>query len=284
MDKKIVAVVVAAAGLCGCARVSAGYVGLKSTMVGTGRGMADVAVGPAWVGYNILTENVMEYPTFVQTAVWTQSKDEGKPTNEEITFTTKSSMQVSADISLAYHLEADKTPQFYIKFRTDDLEKFTHGFLRNLAREKFDSIAGKYEVEQIVGDNAEFLGAVRAALQAEVAAVGVRIDQFGFIGAPRPPKTLMNAINAKLQASQLAFQKQNEVKQAEADAQKNVAEAEGEAKAILTRAEAQAEANRKLAQSLTPSLIEYEKLQKWDGALPQVTGGGAGVLLNLGSK
>lgn len=286
MLKKLCPIVLIALGLTGCggcARISPGYVGVKSTMTGTGRGMQDVAVGPAWVTYNPVTESIFEYPTFVQTAVWTQNTNEGKPVNEEITFTTSESMQVAADISIGYSMKPDKVPAFYLKFRHDDLEKFTHGFLRNLAREKFDNAAGRYAVEKIMGDNAGFLKEVRSSLQQDLDPIGVQIEQLGFIGAPRPPKGVIDSINAKVQASQLATQKQNEVLQAQADALKREAQAEGTAKATLTEAEAQAQANRKLADSLSPALIEYRKLEKWDGHLSTVSGSGGGVIVSLGA-
>ena len=57
------------------------------------------------------------------------------------------------------------------------------------------------------------------------------IDQFGFIGSPRPPSSVIDAINAKVQAQQIAVQKQNELVQAQADAAKLVAAADGQAKA-----------------------------------------------------
>jgi regulator of protease activity HflC (stomatin/prohibitin superfamily) len=271
-------------GCGGCSRVSAGYVGVKSTLAGSGRGLSDVAVGPAWVFYNPFTEDILEYPTFVQTAVWTMNTQEGKPINEEITFTTKDSLQVNADISLAYSLQPEKVPQFYIKFRSDDLNTFTFGFLRNMAREKFDAVAGRYGVEQVMGDNAPFLGEVRKSLQDELAPIGVHIDQFGFIGAPRPPKGVIDSINAKVQATQLALQKQNEVMQATADAAKAVAVAKGEAEAITTRADAQATANRKLAESLSPTFVEYQKILKWNGQLSQVSGSNGTIISLAPSK
>ena len=43
-----------------------------------------------------------------------------------------------------------------------------------------------------------------------------------------------------------------------------------EAQAKLKIAEAEAEAKRMLTDTLTPALIEYEKVQKWDGQLPKV--------------
>jgi uncharacterized protein (UPF0333 family) len=46
-----------------------------------------------------------------------------------------------------------------------------------------------------------------------------------------------------------------------------------EAEAILKKAEAQAEANQKVSASLSEELIEYSKVEKWDGKLPVATGG-----------
>ena len=79
--------------------------------------------------------------------------------------------------------------------------------------------------------------------------------------------------------------------QAEADAKKISAEskaeqirikAEGEAEAIRVKAQAQAEANKLIAESLTPELIENEKIAKWDGKLPVVSGSGA-VITDIGN-
>lgn len=46
-----------------------------------------------------------------------------------------------------------------------------------------------------------------------------------------------------------------------------------EAETLRIAAEAEAEANREIAASLTPELIEKIKYEKWSGNLPQVTGG-----------
>jgi len=62
---------------------------------------------------------------------------------------------------------------------------------------------------------------------------------------------------------------------AQADADQKVIAAKAEADALATVAEAQAGANRKLSESVTDTLTEYEKIQKWDGKLPSVTGANA---------
>ncbi len=69
---------------------------------------------------------------------------------------------------------------------------------------------------------------------------------------------------------------------AQAEAEAAVIEAEAKAKRITLEAEAQAEANRKLAESLSRELIDYETINKWDGKLPQVQTGSAGSLIDIG--
>jgi regulator of protease activity HflC (stomatin/prohibitin superfamily) len=283
MQVRRFAVLLTAFSLAGCTRISPGHVGIVVNSSGSQRGVQDYPATTGRVWYNPANTDVLEYPVFVQSAVWTHNTQEGHPVNEEITFTTKDSMQVSADISLAYQLKPDRVPYFYVKFRSSDIDAFTHGFLRNLAREKFDNAAGHYSIEQIMGDNAAFLKEARDALQADLEPIGVQIEQFGFIGAPRPPQAVIEAINLKVQATQIALQKQIEVSQATADANKRIADAEGYAKAALIQADAEATANRKIAESLTPTLVQYKQLEKWDGKLPQVqSGSGGGVLFNIG--
>lgn len=284
----IVSLSVLMTGCMGCTRVTPGYAGILSTVAGTDRGLKDVAVGPAWVFYNPFTQSVFEYPTSAKTAVWTHNLDEGNKVNEEITFTNKDKMQIAADISLAYQVLPDKIPAFYLKFRSDDLQTFTDGIMRNWAREKFDNVAGKYGVNEIMGDNAVFLKEVRDQLQRELDNVGVQLIQFGFIGAPRPPAAVQQSFNESVQATQIATKKQNELIQTQADAAKAVASAKGRAEATLVEAEAQAKSNRLLSESITPTLVNYRMLDKWDGRLPQVQsgggGGGGGIMLQLPQK
>ncbi len=274
----ILSLVVASAVLSGCTRVGPGHVGIKVSMAGDAKGVDSTPAVTGWVFYNPFLTSVYEYPTFVQ-----QVQLEGE---EQITFTTKDQMKVSADISFAYSILGEKVPHFYVKFRSDDLRTFSHGYLRSLIRDKFNDVGGKYPVEGIMGpDSAAFLREVKGEVQQVMSAVGVQLeDQFGFIGAPRPPQGVIDSINNKVQAVQIAQQKQNELVQAQADAAKEVAKTEGYARSVTLRANAEAEANRKLAESITTNLLELKRLEKWNGTLPQVTGGQGIPMFNLGSK
>lgn len=143
-------------------------------------------------------------------------------------------------------------------------------------------MASKRTIDQILSDNKGFLAEVKAEVQKAVAPFGVHLeDQFGFTGSPELPPQVVSAVNAKIQATQNAMTTENQLRQVQAEMAKEKLKAETYATNALIAANAQAEANLRIAKSLTPELVEWKKLDKWDGALPQVTSGGSGVLPNL---
>lgn len=73
---------------------------------------------------------------------------------------------------------------------------------------------------------------------------------------------------------QAALKAENEVKKAEADAKIAVAKAEGEAKAMRVKADAEAYYNTKISASLTDRIVAEDWIEKWDGKMPSVQGGG----------
>lgn len=93
-----------------------------------------------------------------------------------------------------------------------------------------------------------------------------------------------DAIQQKSIAQQTAARQkiENETAIAKAEADKTVAIKNAEAKAekMKIEAEAQADANKKVAESISDGLIDYQKVEKWDGKLPTVTGGNAIVSLD----
>jgi prohibitin 2 len=89
---------------------------------------------------------------------------------------------------------------------------------------------------------------------------------------------VIDAINTKNVMQQQALTSQNELQKNTFQAQGDSIKAAGQAKAIMALANAQAEANRKLAASITPTLVQYEMAKKWDGKLPQVTSGAIPML------
>jgi regulator of protease activity HflC (stomatin/prohibitin superfamily) len=271
-------------------RIEAGHVGVEINLAGKQRGASEIPVRTGWVVYSPLSTQIIEFPTYVQTVKWTKDVNEGHPLNEEMGFNSKEGMEIFVDVSLSYAIEPTKVPDFYVKYRVSDMDMFTHGILRDVVRNALNEVASTYVVEDIYGEKkAEFLHKVQQLIEQRMTPVGVGVQQFGFIGAPRVPGVIAAAITAKAQAIQKAEQARNELATTQAEAAKKIAEAEGEAKSLVTRAQGEADANRIRQNSLTPQLLELRRIEnnralidKWNGQLPTVeTGQGNGMILQL---
>jgi len=271
-------------------RIEAGHVGVEINLAGQQRGASEIPVRTGWVVYSPLSTQIIEFPTYVQTVKWTKDLSEGHPINEEMGFNSKEGMEIFVDVSLSYAIEPPKVPDFYVKYRVGDMEVFTHGILRDVVRNSLNEVASTYAVEDIYGERkAEFLGKVQNMIEQKMSPVGVGVQQFGFIGAPRVPPVIATAITAKAQAIQQAERARNELQTTQAEAAKKIAEAEGDAKSLVTRAQGEADANRIRQNSLTPQLLELRRIEnnralidKWNGQLPTVESGqGSGMILQL---
>ncbi len=255
-----------------------GYTGIKvNRLVNRGITREDVVTG--FVFFNPIQSIVITYPTFVQRVIWTHDLKEGKPINEELTFNTKDSVPVNLDVAVSYVLDSAKVPDFYTKFRADRIESFTHGYLRDTARNAVVMIGSEYTFDDINGSKKEeFLTRLGKELDGHVNPIGVNIQQFGLVGALRPPQALLDAVNAKTRAIQDAIKVENELRTTQAEAKKKVALAEGEAAA-----------NRALASSIDDRLLAWERIKlqkdaiaKWNGQMPSVVSGeGNGMLFNI---
>jgi len=271
-------------------RIEAGHVGVVINLAGQQRGASEIPVRTGWVVYSPLNTQIIEFPTYVQTVKWTKDLSEGHPINEEMGFNSKEGMEIFVDVSLSYAIEPVKVPDFYVKYRVGDMDVFTHGILRDVVRNSLNEVASTYVVEDIYGEKkAEFLRKVQAMIEQKMAPVGVGVQQFGFIGAPRVPSVIATAITAKAQAIQQAERARNELQTTQAEAAKKIAEAEGDAKSLVTHAQGESDANRIRQNSLTPQLLELRRIEnnralidKWNGQLPTVQSGqSSGMILQL---
>ena len=135
-----------------------------------------------------------------------------------------------------------------------------------------------------VGPNREAIrSAVRDRLRAELQQYSIEINDLLIDNIDFRPE-FKDSIEQKQIATQDALREQERVAQAEFEAQQAIARAEGEAGAILARAEGQAEANRLLAESLTPEVIQFQALQQLgDNIQIALIPSGQGIILDPAS-
>jgi regulator of protease activity HflC (stomatin/prohibitin superfamily) len=286
----ILAVGIIYVGCSTTTRVDAGHVGIRVKLAGSDRGVQDMPVVTGWVFYNPLTEQLVLFPTSVQNVVWTQSVHEGKAFDESITFSSSEGVNINADIGLSFHIEASLAPKLYARFRLNDLEKLSDGYMRNTVREAFNDVASKLPVQDIYGaGKSKMLADVTQKCRDVFGKDGIIIDQLTINGTLRLPQNVADAINRAMEATQKALESKNRVAQVEAEATQAITQAHGAAEAarqkaqgdgdaLLIKARAEAQANEIIRLSTTPTVLQYRALEHWDGKLPTYSAGALPML------
>jgi regulator of protease activity HflC (stomatin/prohibitin superfamily) len=248
--------------------VNPGYVGIEISRIGNG-----VSRDPLQPGIKIrnpLTTDIVEYPIFMQTMTLTKDGDNGS--HGQINVNSAEGQPISLDVSMSFELDAAKVPMLYTRFRKD-IEQIQSVYVTSTIRMALQEVMGSEQITDILGPKkAEVVQKAQDLLTKRLTPDGIMVRQFT-INELRPPQSVIAAINEKNVMQQQALTAQNQLQKQEFEARGAAIQAEGRAKAILAEAEAQAKANRLLSESITPTLVQYEMTKKWNGQMPQVTGG-----------
>jgi regulator of protease activity HflC (stomatin/prohibitin superfamily) len=266
--KKIIVLSIGAMALLGCFRVPPGHEGLKVNILGSDKGeIEQYPTGQYLMGIN--TEWFI-FPTFNQNYVWTQDQAEGSPNDESFTFSIDG-LAVNIDIGIEYSLNPEKIKDIFVTYRKG-VDELTDVTIRNQVRDAFNTFSKDYDMDTLIsGGMTQLVDQVEEYLKESFATKGILIQSISLVNAPRYPRTVQSAIEAKIEATQRAVQRENELREAKAEAEKKIAEAEGQAQSILALARAEAEANSIVARSITQNIIQMEWIKKWNGELPEVT-------------
>ncbi len=250
--------------------ISPGHIGI--VIHRAGGGVDNVPLGPGLHTRNPLFTAIVEYPTFMQTLVLTRTPTEGSRNNDEINVNSKEGQPLALDVSMSFELDAPKVPQLYQTFRTD-VQTIQHTYVKQAIRQSLQEVVGNEEIAAIIGPKKfEVTSRVSRLLEQRLSPYGILVKQFT-INELRAPPSVIEAINQKNVMQQQALTAQNELQKNTFQAQGDSIKAVGRAKAILAEAEAQSKANRLLSESITPTLVQYEMSKRWNGQMPQVTGG-----------
>jgi regulator of protease activity HflC (stomatin/prohibitin superfamily) len=272
-----------------CTTVPAGQVGVIVHLLGSSKGVdaEEVGVGRYWLGWN---DELYLFPTFTQNDTW---KDK-----DSITFQTREGLNVNADIGISYHIDPTKVATVFQKYRKG-IEEISDIYLHNMVRDALNKASSTQDVESVYGQGkAELLETAENSVKKEVESIGIVIEHIYWASPLHLPETVVENINRKINATQMALTRENEIQQTKAEAQKAIEEANGKAASQLAVAKAEAESVRikgeaeadainakSKALNASPQLVQYEIAQKWDGALPTYTMGSSSIpMLNLPMK
>lgn len=264
--------------LAGCEKVPPGYVGIMVNTMGTDKGVEKnvLDVGSYYTGWG---KELYTFPVFQQTYNWTADN------HEAITFQSSDGVVISGDFAITYQIDPKKVPIVFQTYRRG-VDEITNGPLRNAVRDSLQKFSSGMTSEQVYASKkTELLNDVTENVKRLVGPLGIEIESISAISNFVLPESIVASINKKIVANQDAEAKHNAIASEQAQQDINRVKAEGEAASRIALANGIAQANKIVSQSLTPELVQYEMIQKWDGVMPQVTGsGGLSTLINLPSK
>ena len=301
----ILAVIIFGALICGIMcleKVPAGYVGVVYNMNG---GVDGEILTQGWHVVSP-TKKVTTYSIGIEQSYLTEVNKGDSPKDESFNIPTSDGKTVRVDLEFSYKFDAERVAETFILFKGMSGEQVKTSFIKPKIVAWTQEVSANHPVTDIFGDKRTQINAeLDVYLRDKFAPYGIIIDTVNFTNISVDDETAA-AIQKKVTAQQelelaeieaktalvqadkdkqvalMQAEKDKQVALTNAEAQKEVARieaekilvaAEAEAEAIRIAAEAEAEANKKIAESLTPELLDKIKYEQWSGNLPNIMGG-----------
>ena len=172
---------------------------------------------------------------------------------------SKDLQTVQTTIAINYRVDTSKSFSIYKNIGRD----YESILVVPAVNEVLKAIAAEYTAEESVTNRSLISEGLIVGLNEKLNDIGLYVTDVNIINFD-----FSDAYIIAIEEKQVA---QQQLLKAETEKQTKITNAEAEAEALKIRAEAEAEANRILAESITDTLVEYNKIEKWNGQLPQVT-------------
>ena len=291
----VMVVGMALAAMC-LERVPTGHVGVVYNMNG---GVDGEVLTQGWHMVSP-TKKVTTYSIGIEQSYLTASNKGDSKNDESFSTPTADGKSLTVDLEFSYRFDETCITNTFTRFKGQSGEDVKNTFIKPKMIAWTQEVTAKYPVTDVFGDKRQELNeALDVYLKEKFVPYGIVIDTVNFTNIATDEETQaaiqkkvtaqqemelaeIESKTAKIQAEKdkevalIAAQKDKE--KAEIEAEMLKIEAEGKAQAEMIAAEAQAEANRKIAASLTPELIEKIKYEQWNGELPTVQGDTATIV------
>lgn len=277
-------------------RIPAGYVGVVYNMNG---GVAEETLGQGW-HFVSPTKKVTEYSIGIEQSYLTAGEDGDSKGDDSFSAPSSDGKGLQMELTFTYRYDADKVAQTFTRFKGRSGKELLDSFIKPNVISWTKEVTAKYPVTDILGEKRAELNTVLCEYLADkFAPYGIIIESASLINIEVDSETReaitkkvtaqqeLELANIEAQTAKVQAEKDREVAIIEAEKNKETAEieaeqavikAQGKAEAELIAADAEAEANKKIAESLTPELIEKIKYEQWNGELPQVQGSNANIV------
>lgn len=247
--------------------VPAGYVGVRVNLYAD-KGVQNEVLGTGRyiVGIN---QQLFRFPTFNQLENYRQP----------FVFQSSDAMEIKARVGVEYNINPEKVATIFTTYRKG-IDDITQINLRQYISDGLIKHAVKMDINELTqGGKSKLLDDVTQEIKTKLEPVGIRIIKLSWTDDLTYPEQVRQSINAKIEATQRALLRENEVAQSKAEAEKLRVAAQGEADARITKAKAEAEAIAIKAKALrdNPDILQLNAIDKWNGVLPQYLTSGSPV-------
>jgi regulator of protease activity HflC (stomatin/prohibitin superfamily) len=172
---------------------------------------------------------------------------------------SKDLQTVTSRIALNYSIDPAHAISLYQNIGIDYKSRVVDPTIQEAVK----ATTAKFTAEELITKREEVRDAIKGLLIEKLSDTGLKVEQLSIINFDFS-ESFNNAIEAKVTAEQNALAAKNKLDQVKYEAEQAIAEAKGKASALQIEAE---------AINTNPRIIELRAIEKWDGKLPQVTGG-----------
>lgn len=177
---------------------------------------------------------------------------------------------VSSVIALNYHVDPSAVNRVY----QDVGLAYEARIIAPAVQESVKAVTAQFTAEELITKRDQVSSRIKESLTARLGRRNIVVDEFSITDLD-----FSEVFAASIEAKQVAEQQALKARQ---DLERIKIEAEQK----LAAAKAEAEGQRLQRETITPELIQLRAIEKWDGKLPQVTGGAMPFLdvKTLGSR
>lgn len=284
----VLAVILVVALFCGVTcmeKVPAGYVGVVYNMNG---GVDGEVLTQGW-HLVAPTKKVTTYSIGIEQSYLTSDNKGDSRDDESFSIPTSDGKTVRVNLEFSYRFDEVRVASTFVMFKGKSGEVIKDTFIKPKIIAWTQEVSANYPVTDIFGDKRTAINAeLDVYLKQKFEPYGIIIDTVNFTDISVDEETAaaiqkkvtaqqeMELANIEAQTAKIQAEKDKQV--AEVTAQQKIIEENAKAEAMRISAEAEADANKMVASSLTPTLIEKIKYEQWNGQLPKVTGSSASIV------
>lgn len=281
-----VVILLSVVGIFSCTeKIPAGYVGVVYNMSGGVDGEVLTQ------GFHIVapTKHVTKYSIAIEQAYLSINTEEGGKNDRSFDIPTSDGKTINVDLEFSYHFDASKVSETFVMFKGQSGKNIEDTFIKGKMKAWAGEVSSTYTVIDVFGDKrAELNTAMKDYIGDKFEDYGIIIDTVNFTRIDTDPETaaaIQKKVNAQqeleltqIQAKTASVNAEKEKAVAIVAAQKEKEVAQLQADARIIKAEAEAKSNKMIAESLTQSLLDKIKYEKWDGTVPKVQGAGQSIV------